>query len=75
MFVHVAPASVDLYTPKPAYELRAINTSPVPTHTTFGSDGATAIEPIAVVASRSKIGVQVVPLLIDFQTPPMPAPA
>ena len=75
MFVQVAPASRDLYTPNPAYELRAINTSPVPTHTTLGSEGATAMEPIEVVASLSKIGVHVVPLLIDFHTPPMPAPA
>ncbi len=75
MFVHVSPASVDLKTPVPAYELRAISTSPVPTQTMLGSEGATAISPMVKVDSFSKMGVQVVPLFTDFQTLPAPAPA
>jgi hypothetical protein len=39
-----------------------------------GSDGAMAISPMANVDSFSKIGVQVRPLLSDFQTLPDPAP-
>jgi len=35
----------------------------------FGSDGAMAMSPIECVPYVSKIGVNVVPLLVDFQTP------
>ena len=37
---------------------------------TFGSDGATAIEPIDEIGWSSKIGFQVAPPSLDFQTPP-----
>jgi hypothetical protein len=43
---HVLPASVDLYMPLPIEMWLRMNDSPVPTHTTFGSDGATAIAPM-----------------------------
>ncbi len=44
--------------------------SPVPAQMTFGSDGAMARSPNVLTGWSSKIGVQVVPLLVDFQMPP-----
>ena len=44
--------------------------SPVPTQTTSGFDFETATSPMETVASRSKTGVQVVPLLPVFHKPP-----
>jgi hypothetical protein len=44
--------------------------SPVPAQITFGSDGAMARSPNVLTAWPSKMGVQVVPLLVDFQIPP-----
>jgi len=48
--------------------------SPVPTQTMRGSDGATATSPIVKVDSRSKIGVQVIPLFSVFHRLPEPTP-
>ena len=48
--------------------------SPVPTYTTFGSDGATAIAPMEPALCSSKIDVKVVPPLIVLMMPPL-APA
>ena len=46
--------------------------SPVPTHTTPGFDGATAMSPIDIIASaRSKIGVHDVPWFVIWKTPPL----
>src|SRR5262245_62116922 len=50
---HVAPASVDLYTPSPAETLPRIHAEPMPTYTTFGSDGATATAPTEALPSVS----------------------
>src|SRR5689334_20076727 len=45
--VHVRPASVDLYIPSPYDDdWPRGGASPVPTYTTFGSPGATAMAPI-----------------------------
>ncbi len=44
--------------------------SPVPTYTTFVSDGAIAIIPNAETDWSSKIGFQVMPKFGDFQMPP-----
>ena len=49
--------------------------SPVPTQTTFGSEGAIAIEPIDCAVCSSKTGFQWMPASVDFQTPPEAAPA
>ncbi len=68
--VQLSPASVDLYTPDPAIELRKMFASPVPIHTMSGLDGATVTSPIDVDAACSKTGSQVVPSLVVFQTPP-----
>src|SRR5438874_840218 len=73
---HVAPASVDLYTPSPITSTsRIAQGSPVPAHTMSGLDGASASDPIAMTGWLSKIGVKVLPPSVDFQMPPDAAPA
>src|SRR5579862_6065766 len=75
MLVHVAPASVDLYTPSPMTSTsRIAHASPVPAHTMFGSDCDTASAPIAIADCLSKIGEKVFPSSVDFHTPPDAAP-
>ena len=69
MLRHDLPPSVDLKTPSPHDELWRLLFSPVPTHTRFASVGAMATSPIDAVASLSKTGVKVVPLLTVFHTP------
>ena len=49
--------------------------SPVPTQTTFGSDGATASEPTEAALWRSKTGCQPTPPSVLRQSPPEAAPA
>src|SRR5260370_12759584 len=71
---HVFPPSSDLYAPSPQEELCRLFGSPVPTHTTEGSDGAIAMSPIVDTASLSNTGVHVVPLLVVFHTPPAATP-
>jgi hypothetical protein len=44
--------------------------SPVPTHTISGFDGATATSPIDMLDWLSKIGSNVVPPFVVFQSPP-----
>jgi hypothetical protein len=69
------PASVDLYTPSPVTSAsRIVHASPVPTQTTDGADGETAIAPIACTGCASKTGTYVNPLSLDFHTPPEAAP-
>src|SRR6267143_2004715 len=70
----VFPPSADLYAPSPHDELWRLFGSPVPTHTTEGSDGAIAISPMVDTASLSNTGVHVVPLLVVFHTPPAATP-
>ncbi len=48
--------------------------SPVPTKMTLGSDSATAMLPIEEMGYLSKIGCQVEPASVVFQTPPATAP-
>ena len=68
------PASVDRYTPLPQLtELRSFP-SPVATHTTLESDGATAMSPMDATASCSNTGDQVMPLSSVFMMPPVPSP-
>src|SRR6267378_8282696 len=74
MFCQVFPPSTDLYAPSPHDELWRLFGSPVPTHTTEGSDGAIAISPMVDTASLSNTGVHVVPLLVVFHTPPAATP-
>src|SRR5712692_3020111 len=74
IFFQVFPPSSDLYAPSPQEELCRLFASPVPTHTTDGSDGAIAMSPIVDTLSLSKIGSQVVPLFVVFQTPPEAVP-
>ena len=69
------PASVDLYIPLPMEIWLRIHASPVPAHTTLGSDGATASAPIDCTGWSSKIGCQWIPPSVVFHTPPDAAPA
>src|SRR5260370_22679103 len=74
IFFQVFPPSSDLYAPSPQEELCRLFGSPVPTHTTDGSDGAIAVSPIVDTLSLSNTGSHVAPLLVVFQTPPEPVP-
>src|SRR5260370_18164641 len=74
IFVQVFPPSSDLYAPSPQEELCRLFGSPVPTHTTDGSDGAIAISPIVETFSLSNIASQVLPLFVVFHTPPESVP-
>src|ERR1039457_962473 len=47
-----------------------MSASPVPTYSTFGSDGATASAPTDAMGWSSEIGAHVWPAFSDFQTPP-----
>src|ERR1700676_607719 len=75
IFFQVFPPSSDLYAPSPHEELCLLFGSPVPTHTTAGSDGAIAMSPIVDTLSLSNTGSHVVPLFVVFQTPPEAVPA
>src|SRR5712692_9811037 len=74
IFFQVFPPSSDLYAPSPQEELWRLLGSPVPTHTTAGSDGAMAMSPMVDTPSLSNIGSQVVPLFVVFHKPPEAAP-
>src|SRR6266581_6984165 len=74
IFFQVFPPSSDLYAPSPQDELCRLLGSPVPTHTTEGSDGAIAMSPIVDTLSLSNTGSQVVPLFVVFHTPPDAVP-
>src|SRR6202165_999265 len=74
IFFQVFPPSSDLYAPSPQEELCRLFGSPVPTHTTDGSEGAIAMSPIVETLSLSNIGSHVVPWLVVFQTPPEAVP-
>src|ERR1700682_2974980 len=74
IFFQVFPPSSDLYAPSPQEELCRLFGSPVPTHTTEGSDGAIAMSPIVDTLSLSNIGSHVVPLFVVFHTPPDAVP-
>src|SRR5580658_4534028 len=60
--------------PSPQEELCRLLGSPVPTHTTAGSDGAIAISPIVETPCLSNTGSHVVPLFVVFHTPPEAVP-
>src|SRR5438132_4786975 len=51
-----------------------VHPSPVPTQTTFGFFGSTVTAPIDCTGCLSKTGLNVVPPLTDFHTPPLAAP-
>src|SRR4029450_13772918 len=72
--VQVAPASVERYTPLPQAELLRSFASPVPTHTTFGSDGATATAPMEATGCFSNTASNVAPFVLVFTRPPVASP-
>src|SRR5512136_88078 len=67
--VQAPPPSSDRYTPLPQLELLRSFASPVPTQTTFGSDGATATAPTAATGCSAKMASKVPPLSLVFITP------
>ena len=69
------PPSRERYTPSPKLTLLRRLASPVPTQMVSGCFSSMAMPPIEMVASWSKIGVQVVPALVDLNRPPDPAAA
>src|SRR5271165_754742 len=60
--------------PSPTDTLLRIHDSPVPTQTFFGLEGSIATAPIDCTSCRSNTGLNVVPPLIDFHTPPLAEP-
>src|SRR5438093_5258291 len=75
MFVHVAPESVERYTPSPITSAsRIAHASPVPAHTIAGLDDELASAPIACTGCLSNTGTKVLTLSMDFQTPPEALP-
>src|SRR6266436_3042380 len=70
----VSPSGDIAIAPSPHDELCRLFGSPVPTHTTAGSDGAMAMSPMVETLSLSNIGSQVVPLFVVFHTPPEAVP-
>src|SRR5258705_11884436 len=69
--VQFSPPSTDLYTPSPMDTLLRVQASPVPTQITLGFVGSMAIAPIDWTGCRSKTGLNVVPPLTVFHTPPL----
>src|SRR5688572_5676955 len=68
--VQVSPASVERYTPPPHDELWRLFCSPVPAQRIRVSPGKIASEPKVLSGCLAKMSFQVVPLLLDFQSPP-----
>jgi hypothetical protein len=60
--------------PSPIETLLRIHPSPVPAQIVCGSFGSIASAPIDCTSCLSNRGLNVVPLLLDFQTPPLAAP-
>ena len=75
MFAHVAPPSVDLYTPSPQPELWRLVASPVPIQTVCGLRWSTVIEPIEFTIWFSNTAFHVTPLSVVFHSPPDAAAA
>src|SRR5438045_3092992 len=77
MRFQVRPASVLLYTPSPHDDdCPRTACSPVPTYTTFGSSGATAIAPtLPIRKQQSDTLRQLLPASSVFHTPPPVKPA
>src|SRR5881392_3722292 len=60
--------------PSPTETLLRVQASPVPTQIVLGDCGSTVIAPMDSTGSLSNTGLNVVPPLVDFQTPPLAAP-
>src|SRR6185437_12358280 len=73
-YFQVSPPSLVLYTPLPIETELRIHDSPVPTQTLSWWLGSIAIAPIDITGCLSNTGLKVVPLSVDFHTPPLAAP-
>src|SRR5258708_3448624 len=60
--------------PLPIDVLLRVHASPVPTQIVFGACGSMVTAPMDCADSLSKTGLNVVPPLMDFHTPPLAAP-
>src|SRR5215469_4160595 len=60
--------------PLPSETLLRVQASPVPAQIVLGDCGSMAIAPMDWTGSLSNTGLNVVPPLVDFQTPPLAAP-
>src|SRR6267378_5948132 len=60
--------------PSPTEVLLRVHASPVPTQMVLGALGSIAIAPMDCTSCLSKTGLNVVPPLEDFQTPPLAEP-
>ena len=69
MNAHVSPPSVDLKMPPPGEIEFRESSSPVPTQTMSGLDGAIARSPIEITRSSVQSCRNVVPLFVVFQMP------
>src|SRR5689334_24420874 len=61
--------------PAPTETLFRVQASPVPTHTVFELAGSIVTAPMDCTDCRSNTGLNVVPPLMDFHTPPLADPA
>ncbi len=71
---HVEPPLVERHTPLPHCELFRSFASPVPTHTTLESLGATATAPMEATGWSAKTASKVAPSFVVFITPPVARP-
>src|SRR5207253_5217348 len=60
--------------PSPTETLLRVQASPVPTQIVLGDCGSTVIAAMDSTGSLSNTGLNVVPPLVDFQTPPLAGP-
>src|SRR5205807_10313684 len=70
----LSPASGDMMLPRPSTTSLRGFPSPVPTHTTFGFEGASATAPIDAVGWSLNTASHESPPSIVFHTPPAAAP-
>src|SRR5207249_10404920 len=74
MNCQLLPASGDMKTPRPSTTSFRGFDSPVPTHTTFGFEGASVTAPIDDVGWSLKTASHESPPSVVFHTPPAAAP-
>src|ERR1039458_7265262 len=72
--VQCAPPSVVPQTPSPMDELWRLLPSPLPTYTTFLSEGAIATEPMDSLSISSNIDFQLMPPSVVLHRPPVAKP-
>jgi hypothetical protein len=75
MNFHVFPASTDLYIPRPVETLLRTSSEPVPRYTTFGSESATATDPVEPSGTWPSVtGNHDAPPSVVLNSPPLATP-